>query len=135
MASFADHFSGHAKAYAACRPTYPTGLIEYLASLCAARKLAWDAGTGSGQAAVRLAAHFERVLATDASPEQIGHAQAHQRVEYRLALAHDSGLPSHSADLVTVAQALHWFDLPRFYAEVRRVLRPGESWRPGATAR
>ena len=125
MASFADHFSAHAGEYAAHRPTYPAGLIASLASHCAGRALAWDAGTGSGQAAVLLAAHFERVLATDASAEQIGHAQVHPRVEYRLALAHDSGLPSHSADLVTAAQALHWFDLPRFYAEVRRVLRPG----------
>lgn len=125
MASFADHFSDHAGEYAAHRPTYPPGLIAFLASRCAGHRLAWDAGTGSGQAAVLLAAHFERVFATDASAEQLGHAQAHPRVEYRLALAHESGLPSHSADLVTVAQALHWFDLPRFYAEVRRVLRPG----------
>ena len=64
-------------------------------------------------------------VATDASEEQIRHAQAHPRVEYRVAIAHASGLPPHSADLVTVAQALHWFDLPPFYAEVRRVLRPG----------
>jgi len=125
MRSFVDHFSGHARGYAAHRPSHPPGLIAYLASLCAGRALAWDAGTGSGQAAVLLAAHFERVLATDASAQQISHARPHPRVVYRFALAHESGLPPHSADLVTVAQALHWFDLPRFYAEVERVLRPG----------
>ncbi|MFI5208824.1 MAG: class I SAM-dependent methyltransferase [Gemmatimonadales bacterium] len=125
MSAFADHFSGQAGAYAAHRPSYPPGLIQQLASLCAGRALAWDAGTGSGQAAVLLGEHFQRVLATDASAEQIRHAQAHPRVEYRVARAEHSALPDQSADLVTVAQALHWFDLPQFYAEVRRVLRPG----------
>jgi len=42
-----------------------------------------------------------------------------------VAPAEDSGLERGSADLVTVAQALHWFDLPSFYAEVDRVLLPG----------
>jgi len=125
VTSFADHFSDHAGAYAEYRPSYPPGLVAYLASLCERHALAWDVGTGSGQAAVLLAEHFGRVLATDASAEQVGHAQRHPRVEYRLALAQDSGLPPQSVDLVTVAQALHWFDLPRFYAEVRRVARPG----------
>lgn len=125
MSTFSDHFSGQAGAYAAHRPSYPPGMVQHLASLCAGRDLAWDAGTGSGQAAVLLGDHFQRVLATDASAEQIRHAQAHARVEYRVAMADQSGLPDQSADLVTVAQALHWFDLPRFYAEVRRVLRSG----------
>jgi SAM-dependent methyltransferase len=125
VTSFPDHFSGHAGAYAAYRPSYPPGLIAHLASLCEGRGLAWDAGTGSGQAAVLLAEHFHRVLATDASPEQIGQARPNPRIEYRVALAQDSGLPPRSVDLVTVAQALHWFDRPRFYAEVRRVARPG----------
>jgi SAM-dependent methyltransferase len=125
VSAFADHFSGHAGEYAAHRPSYPPGLIEYLASLCGERALAWDAGTGSGQAALLLADHFDRVLASDASAEQVAHARPHPRVEYRHALAQHSGLPPRSVDLVTVAQALHWFDLPRFYAEVRRVAKPG----------
>ena len=125
MTGFADHFSRSAPAYAAYRPSYPAPLISYISSLCAARDLAWDAGTGSGQAAVRLAAHFTAVVATDASADQIGHAQPHPTVTYRIAPEDQSGLASRSADLVTVAQALHWFDLPRFYREVRRVLKPG----------
>jgi SAM-dependent methyltransferase len=91
------------------------------------RELAWDCATGSGQAAIGLARRFERVIATDASPQQIAAANAvapHPRVEYRVAPAEASGLDAGSADLVTVAQALHWFDLPAFYAEARRVLRP-----------
>ena len=100
-------------------------LFEWLSSLCARRELAWDCATGSGQAAVGLAAHFARVVATDASRQQIERATPQERVTYRLAPAESSGLESGSVDLVTVAQALHWFDLPRFYAEVRRVAAPG----------
>ncbi len=123
-APFADHFSGHAGDYARYRPTYPPALFAYLADLCAGHDLAWDCATGSGQAALGLAAHFARVVATDASAAQIDQATPHPRVVYRVALAHESPLDDASADLVTVAQALHWFDPDSFYAEVRRVLKP-----------
>ena len=122
---FADHFSGAAAAYAAHRPDYPSELFVFAAALAPHRALAWDCATGSGQAAVALADHFDRVIATDASGAQVAHARPHARVDYRVAPAEASGLPDGAADLVTVAQALHWFDLERFYAEVRRVLVPG----------
>jgi SAM-dependent methyltransferase len=93
--------------------------------LPARRALAWDCGTGSGQAAVALARHFGRVVATDASSAQVKAARRAERVCYAAALSEASGLRSGSADLVTVAQALHWFDRDRFYREVRRVLAPG----------
>ncbi len=125
MTSFKDHFSGHAAAYAASRPGYPRELFEYLARLPARRALAWDVGAGNGQAAVGLAERFERVIATDASPQQLAQAQPHPRVEYRMAAAESSGLPDGAVDLVTIAQALHWFDFDRFHAEARRVLAPG----------
>lgn len=125
MTSFKDHFSGHAAAYASARPGYPRALFDTLAGLPARRSLAWDAGTGSGQAAVGLAEDFEHVIATDASQQQLAEAQPHPRVEYRVAPAESSGLPDGSVDLVTVAQALHWFDFDRFHAEARRVLAPG----------
>jgi SAM-dependent methyltransferase len=96
-----------------------------LASISPANDLAWDCATGNGQAAVGLAAVFDRVIATDASEEQLARAEANARVEYRVASAEQSRLDPQSVDLVTVAQALHWFDLDRFYAEVRRVLKPG----------
>jgi SAM-dependent methyltransferase len=124
MSSFPDHFSGVAGAYAEHRPHYPRQLFTWLAGLAARRELAWDCATGSGQAAVGLADDFERVIGTDASEAQIAAAVAHPRVEYRVAPAESSGLASDSADVVTVGQALHWFDRPVFYAEARRVLRP-----------
>lgn len=88
------------------------------------RDCVWDCACGSGQASLDLAVHFRTVIGTDLSAGQLAQAAAHERIRYRVALAEQSGLESSSCDLVTVAQALHWFDLPRFYAEVRRVLRP-----------
>jgi SAM-dependent methyltransferase len=122
--SFKDHFSAQAAEYAKFRPRYPRELFRYLASIAPANGVAWDCATGNGQAAVELAEEFERVIATDASEKQVANAEAHPRVDYRVAPAERSGFPAHSVDLVTVAQALHWFDLDRFYAEVKRVLRP-----------
>lgn len=120
-----DHFGQVANHYASHRPVYPEALFEWLASQCAEHALAWDCGAGSGQASVALAKHFRQVLATDMSAEQLARATPDPRVAYRTALAECSGLPDHSADLVTVAQALHWFDTERFYHEVKRVLKPG----------
>jgi SAM-dependent methyltransferase len=121
----ADHFSSVAAHYAQSRPTYPGELFDWLAGQCAGRALAWDVGAGNGQASVALADRFDAVLATDLSEDQIARAAPHPHVEYRAAPAHRSGLAPGSADLVTVAQALHWFELDAFYAEVRRVLKPG----------
>lgn len=125
MTHFADHFSASAADYARFRPRYPEALFDYLAGLAPQHALAWDCATGSGQAAVALARHFDRVVATDASAAQIASAEAHPHVEYRVAPAEQSSLDDASVDLITVAQALHWFDLPAFYREARRVLRPG----------
>jgi SAM-dependent methyltransferase len=122
--TFRDHFSGHAGGYAAHRPGYPDELFAALAALAPARGRAWDCATGTGQAAVGLAPHFARIDATDASAAQIEHATPRERVYYRVAPADASGLDASSIDLVTVAQALHWFDLDAFYGEARRVLRP-----------
>jgi len=125
MATFRDHFSAHADEYRVYRPTYPPELFAYLAAAAPARDLAWDCGTGNGQAALGLAEHFARVVATDGSAKQIAEARPHPRVEYAVTPAEECPLPDRTADLVTVAQALHWFDLDAFYAEVRRVSRPG----------
>jgi SAM-dependent methyltransferase len=121
---FKDYFSGHAAEYARHRPTYPPELFAHLAELAPRREQAWDCATGSGQAALALAAHFAHVIATDASPEQLSSAAVHARVAYRLAAAERSGIETATVDCVTIAQALHWFDLEAFYAEVRRVLVP-----------
>ena len=125
MSGFKDHFSSASDRYAAYRPDYPAALFSWLAGLSAERNTAWDCATGSGQAALGLAPHFRRVVATDASAEQIRQTRPHPAIDYRVAPAESSGLADRSVDLVTVAQAAHWFDLPRFYAEVVRVLKPG----------
>jgi SAM-dependent methyltransferase len=123
--AFQDHFSGHAALYARVRPRYPAALFTWLAGKAPHRRLAWDAGTGNGQAAVALAAHFDRVVATDASERQIAEAEAHPSVEYRVAPAERSPVEAGSAALVTVAQAAHWFDLPAFFQAVNEALSPG----------
>lgn len=137
MTATSSHFSAVAAGYAAFRPTYPDVLFDWVARAAPGRGLAWDVGTGSGQAAVALADRFARVVATDVSAEQVAHARPHARVTYRVAPAEQSGLADASADVVTVAQALHWFRLDAFYAEVRRVLRPGglvAAWTYGPAA-
>jgi hypothetical protein len=125
MPGFQDHFSGHARDYASYRPRYPLELFTWLSTVAPARRVAWDVATGNGQAAVPLAEHFERVLATDGSVRQLASAEAHDRVFYAAALAERAPLADGSTDLTVVAQALHWFETSAFYDEVRRVSSPG----------
>lgn len=123
--SFADHFSGHAGVYARFRPRYPAALFDYLAAQTPRRGRVWDCGTGSGQAAVALAGYFETVVASDPSAQQIANAERHARVSYFVSTAECPPLATGSCDLITVAQALHWFDAARFFDAARRILRPG----------
>ncbi|HYW32310.1 MAG TPA: class I SAM-dependent methyltransferase [Gemmatimonas sp.] len=120
----ADHFSGVSNSYAAFRPSYPEALFDALADMAPSHALAWDSGAGTGQATLALTQRFASVLATDSSASQIGQATPHPRVTYRVAPAHDSELPDGSVGLITVAQALHWFDVDAFHAEAQRVLVP-----------
>ena len=124
MADVPD-FSGISEEYAATRPAYPAELFDWLASCVTRHDLAWDAATGNGQAAIGLAAHFTRVVATDVSASQLRHARPHPRIDYRVGSAEESGLPPGSVDLAVAAAAIHWFDLDRFYAEIGRVVRRG----------
>ena len=124
-APFKDHFSSQSQAYQRYRPEPPPALFEWLASVAPGRSLALDVGTGNGQAARGLAAHFQAVVATDPSAAQLAEAPAHPRVTYRREPAEALSLAPASADLVVAAQAAHWFDWPRFAAEAVRVLRPG----------
>lgn len=120
-----DHFSAVADGYARYRPGYPDALFAWIAREAPSRRRVWDCATGTGQAAVGLGAHFDEVLATDASARLLAVARPHARVRYRVAAAERSGLREHAFDAVAVGQALHWFELPAFYAEVGRVLVPG----------
>ncbi|MFT3792657.1 MAG: class I SAM-dependent methyltransferase [Rudaea sp.] len=125
MTRFKDHFSAHADLYRSARPTYPEALFDWLAAQVPDRELAWDAGCGNGQASIALARRFGRVVATDPSASQIADAEPRANIDYRVEPGERSSLADASVGLVTIAQALHWFDFDAFYAEVRRVLKPG----------
>jgi SAM-dependent methyltransferase len=122
---FRDHFSGHAPIYKSYRPSYPAALFDAIAARSPATEAVWDCACGNGQASIGLAGKFDLVYATDASAQQIEGAEPHPCIRYSVAPAEASGLADHSVDAVLVAQALHWFDIERFYDEVERVVRPG----------
>jgi len=123
--SFKDYFSA-SKRYQQYRPTYPDELFYHLSSLCTEHASAWDCGTGTGQSADCLTAYFDHVMATDASEKQITQAAltVKEGLQFKTAMAEQSGLDTQSLDLITVSQAIHWFDLEAFYCEVKRVLKP-----------
>lgn len=120
-----DYFSGHSKTYATFRPGYPDDLYSFLFRQLKQRSCAWDCATGNGQVAGYLAGHFERVYATDISQEQLNNAFAAKNIFYSVSPAEQTSFEDNQFDLITVAQALHWFDTPSFYAEVRRTGKPG----------
>lgn len=125
MSDFKNYFSSAADAYRRFRPHYPAALFDYLAGIAPATDRAWDCGCGNGQASVALAQRFKRVTATDASAEQIQQAQTAPNLDYRVGRAECIDAPAESLDLVTVAQALHWFNTDEFFAAVDRGLKPG----------
>src|SRR5688500_5223465 len=116
-----DNFSGHAETYARFRPAYPEGMINYLCDLANEKKIAWDCGTGNGQTASMLAEHFAAVFATDISSNQLSHAIKKDNITYACESSSSTSLASESVNLITVSQALHWFDVEAFYQEVKRV--------------
>lgn len=124
MEPFKDNFSKHAEVYSKFRPVYPKELFEYLQTLTIGHAFAWDCGTGNGQSAVQLANFYEKVYATDPSEEQIKNAVYHPKINYNVEKAEHPNLKDNSVDLITVAQAVHWFDFDQFYAQVNRVLKP-----------
>lgn len=126
MPSSSDLFSRQSAVYASARPTYPEAFYSAIAALTSAHDVVWDCGCGSGQATHALTAHYGRVVATDISAEQIACALEHPQVEYAVCGAEDAvHVAEQSVDLITVATAVHWFDVPRFYEEALRVLVPG----------
>ena len=116
-----DNFSNQALLYAQYRPTYPPALFEYLAGFVANKNTAWDCGTGNGQSAVALSKYFKKVIATDISSKQIDNAEKAVNIYYSVQPSEHTNIESSSVDLITVAQAIHWFDFEKFYAEVKRV--------------
>jgi SAM-dependent methyltransferase len=119
-----NNFSSGSEAYARFRPGYPPELADYLTGLAAVRDNAWDCGTGSGQMAALLAPHFGQVFATDISRSQLAEAPEMPNVFYSVQAAEATGFADRFFNLIVVAQAIHWFDFERFYAEVRRTAAP-----------
>jgi SAM-dependent methyltransferase len=122
---YQDHFSKQSKEYAEYRPGYPDKLFAYLNTLVKSKEMAWDCATGNGQAAVALVKYFKRVIASDASEKQISNAVRNNAVEYRVFPAENADIPDNSINLITVAQALHWFKFDEFFIEADRVLKSG----------
>ncbi|UOQ77954.1 class I SAM-dependent methyltransferase [Hymenobacter sp. 5516J-16] len=120
-----DRFSTQADLYARYRIDYPAALYQWLLPRVPGRERAWDCATGNGQVAVVLAGHFGQVEATDISAAQLAQAPALPNIRYQQAPAEHPPFPAGGFDLVTVAQAVHWFDMAAFNEEVARVLRPG----------
>lgn len=121
----ADVFAYQSDKYAAARPKYPPELFRYLASLVKQCGSVWDCATGSGQTALGLSKYFKRVEATDISTNQIEHAFAHDKITYSVQSSEKTNFPDQTFDMVNVSQALHWFDLDKYWVELRRVLKPG----------
>lgn len=119
-----DYFSGHSKLYATFRPTYPEDLYQFIFNHVKQFDSAWDCATGNGQVAQRLAKQFQTVYATDISQQQLTHAVQLKNIQYSVASAENTNFQNQTFDLITVGQAMHWFDLDRFYSEVKRVLKP-----------
>jgi ubiquinone/menaquinone biosynthesis C-methylase UbiE len=120
-----DRFSAQAAQYARYRLDYPPELYAWLLPQVGGRSRAWDCATGNGQVAAVLAGYFREVEATDLSANQLAHAVPLPNVHYQVAKAEHSPFPEEHFDLITVGQAVHWFDLPAYHNEVRRVSGPG----------
>jgi len=119
-----DYFSSHSSIYAAFRPTYPDALYKFIFRHVQGKEKVWDCATGNGQVAIYLANHFNEVYATDLSQQQLNNALQATNIFYSTSPAEKTSFPDHTFDLITVGQALHWFDLPEFYNEVKRVGKP-----------
>jgi len=113
---FNDHFSKRTNDYGRYRPSYTDKLFKYLSSISPTQDYAWDCATGNGQAAIGVAKYFKKVLATDASENQIKNAVQNDRIDYIVSAFDDIEVESHSVDLIVVAQALHWFDIDVFFS-------------------
>lgn len=119
-----DNFSTQSEGYAIYRPTYPQELYDYLFKLTENKQTAWDCATGNGQVARVLAQHFDAVYATDISENQLKNALQLPNITYKIEPAEQTLAADNSFDLITVAQAIHWFNFEAFYAEVKRTLKP-----------
>lgn len=124
MKDYIKHFGQQSENYLLFRPNYPTVLYEYLSNLAPEHQNAWDCGTGNGQAALALAPYFKQITASDINQAQLDLAPKNEKIRYICCTAENTPILAHSIDLITIAQALHWFNFDLFYQEVRRVVKP-----------
>ena len=125
MNSKHDLFTQQAALYAQFRPDYPAKMLEWIVAQCVEHKCLWDCGTGTGQVALALADKFDQVIATDVNASQLAHASTHPKITYQQTASEQTEILNNSIDLITVAQALHWFNHSQFNQEVKRVIKPG----------
>ena len=118
-----NHFSSESREYSYARPKYPNDLFKFLDEITPSKDLAWDCATGNGQAAISLCKYFKKVIASDASKNQIDNAFDRDNINYEVFLAEKPNIQNNSVNLITVAMAVHWFDFEMFYREARRVSR------------
>src|SRR5512135_1288098 len=114
-----DLFSSQAELYARFRPTYPPELYSFILKFVRRRDHALDCATGSGQVARTLAEYFQTVYAIDISQSQLRHAAPADNIVYSVSRAESTPFQADAFDLITVAQAFHWFDAPAFWKEVQ----------------
>lgn len=121
-------FDGAAHGYARHRPGYPEALVDWVVSEARVGRGAAvaDVGCGTGIFTRALCARGLAVVGVDPSEDMLAQARAQGGGErYARGEAAATGLDDASADLVSVAQAFHWFDLDAALAEFARILRPG----------
>ncbi len=120
----ATSFGAVAAAYERSRPGYPEEAVRWLVGDEQCDVV--DLGAGTGKLTRSLVALGHRVTAVEPLPEMIGHLRAVlPAVTTVEAGAEAIPLPDASADVVTVAQAFHWFEHGSALREIARVLRPG----------
>ena len=122
------NFTGRAEAYAKGRPGYPKAAVDYICSLVPHNAIFADIGAGTGLFTEKLAAQGYIIYAIEPN--------ADMREQLALTLApyptvtivegsdEATTLLDHSVDVITVAHALHWFNINAFRKECRRILKP-----------
>jgi len=120
-----DNFSDNTGNYARFRPRYPQELIDHLLTFVPDIRAAWDCGTGNGQLAGMLAPFFKEIYATDISMEQMREGDRSPNIWYSIQPAEKASFNDNQFDLITIAQAIHWFQFKDFYREAKRTLVDG----------
>ena len=124
MKEIKDNFSKQSETYKKFRPEYPEELYKVILTHSKNRESCWDCGTGNGQVAKELSKNFKNVFATDISENQLKLAYKKPNISYSISRAEKTPFNDNQFDIITVAQAIHWFHFNSFYKEAKRVGKP-----------